>query len=119
LLFEPDVDETENPLVLARNIAMFHLEFWGPNSREWESEWPLTNQLPRLVRFSMAAAPPGATRVDAEDVVSRVAVLPAAVIAGGAGGFAPPLQPGGPGTTNRPLPNPALPLPGSASPGNP
>jgi hypothetical protein len=101
VLFESDVDEVENPLVLARNVVLFHLEFWGLNSREWEPEWPLTNQLPRLIRFSMASAPPGASRVDIEDVMSRVVVVPAGTPGAGAG-FAPPLQPGGPGLTNLP-----------------
>ena len=95
-LFEPDRDELENPLRLARNVVMFHLEFWGPNSREWEEEWLVTNQLPRLLRFTLAAAPEGSRTVNREDVISRVVVLPVSSTVGGVSGLAPPLAPGGP-----------------------
>jgi len=76
LLALQDVDEEENPLVLARNVALFHLEFWGPRSREWEPEWLSSNQLPRLVRFSLAFEEPGRHGVDPASVVTRVVDLP-------------------------------------------
>lgn len=76
LLFETDPQETENPLRLARNVRLFYLEFWGPNAEEWEDEWLSTNQLPRLVRFSLAMAPDGEQTVNRQDVVSRVVLLP-------------------------------------------
>jgi len=114
LLFEPDRDEVENPLVLARNVVLFHLEFWGPNSRDWEQEWPWTNQIPRLLKFSLATAPTGASRIDAEDVLSRVLVLPVASAAATVG-FIPPLQPGLPGMTNLPVvPGGQVPPPNTA-----
>jgi prepilin-type N-terminal cleavage/methylation domain-containing protein len=112
LLFESDIDETEAPLVLARNLLLFHLEFWGPNSREWEPEWPFTNQLPRLVRFSLAAAPEGANRVDLDEVISRVIVLPLTVSGPIPGGIAPPLEPGGAAITNL-IPGSPIPPTGS------
>src|ERR1044071_6710858 len=38
VLFDPGVDEEENPLVLARRVKAFTLEFWGPRSTDWEPE---------------------------------------------------------------------------------
>jgi type II secretion system protein J len=51
LLFVPDRDEEENPLVLARDVRMFALEFWDARSGEWETEWTATNRVPPLIRF--------------------------------------------------------------------
>jgi len=53
ILFEPNVDEEENPLVLARDVREFVLEFWGQNSKDWEPEWLYTNQLPKMIRYSL------------------------------------------------------------------
>jgi hypothetical protein len=103
VLFEPDADEEENPLVLARNVRAFEVDFWGPNSRDWEPEWLSTNQLPRLVRFSIGFGSPG-VKLHEEDLVSRVIALPStgvpALPAIGPRGNVPPGQQGpgvGPG----------------------
>jgi prepilin-type N-terminal cleavage/methylation domain-containing protein len=53
VLFESNVDEEENPLVLVRDVREFVVEFWGQNSRDWEPEWLYTNQLPRMIRYSL------------------------------------------------------------------
>ncbi len=103
VLFESDAEQEQNPLVLAHNVEVFTVEFWGPYSREWETDWPNTNQLPRLVRFSLGFGTPGG-RLRDEDVVTRVVALPtagvpAALQGGGPGGasqssFPPPQGPG-------------------------
>jgi prepilin-type N-terminal cleavage/methylation domain-containing protein len=77
-LSEPDVDEEENPLILAEDVRVFHLEFWGPRSTEWESEWLATNQLPRIVRFAIGLGIPGERGVKPQDLISHVVVLPTA-----------------------------------------
>jgi type II secretion system protein J len=76
LLFEPDIDEEENPLVLARNVRVFEMAFWGQQSTEWELEWLHTNQLPRLVRFSLGIGAPNRTHLDPAGIVTRIVVLP-------------------------------------------
>jgi type II secretory pathway pseudopilin PulG len=81
ILFEANADEEENPLVLAYNVSAFEVDFWGPNSREWEPEWLSTNQLPRLVRFSIGFGSPGG-RLQVEDIVSRVIALPTTGVPG-------------------------------------
>ena len=50
----PDKDETENPLVLARNVKQFIVEYIDPQSGDWIPEWTYTNQLPREVRVTVA-----------------------------------------------------------------
>jgi general secretion pathway protein J len=47
-------DEQLHPLVLARDVSVFMLEFNDGRSGEWMDEWADTNSLPRLVRFALA-----------------------------------------------------------------
>ena len=100
ILFDPSVDEEENPLVLARNVKVFTLEFWGPRSKDWEPEWLYTNQLPRLVRFTLGFGRPNQKVLNPEDVTTRVVTLSALPIPPGAQPFVPqpgrPLVPGNP-----------------------
>jgi type II secretion system protein J len=99
LLFEPDVDEEENPLVLARNVRMFEIVFWGQQSNEWETEWPYTNQLPRLVRFRLGLGGADPDQLDPVGIVTRIVVIPA----GNRPAGAPVAPPSAPAT---PIPNP-------------
>jgi type II secretion system protein J len=116
-LHEDDVQQSEDPLVLARNVT-FQMLFWGHTSREWETEWLPTNQLPRLVLVRLVTVPEGASRASFEgvmqEVVTRVVELPIGGAGGAQGLVAPPLTPGGPGGTNRPpvVPGPGLPAVG-------
>ncbi len=116
MLFESDPEQEQNPLVLAHNVQVFSVEFWGAYSREGQTDWPTTNQLPRLVRFSLGFGAPGG-RLRDEDVVTRVVALPtvgvaAALQGGGPGGgfppnYPPPQGPGpvmGPGPGQNPVP---------------
>ena len=89
VLFEPDADEDENPLILARNLKLFALEFWGSRSTEWETEWLQTNQLPSLIRFTIGCATGERKDLNSEEVVTRVVSIsgtpiPPALQTGGA-----------------------------------
>jgi hypothetical protein len=75
-LFDTDSEEQQEPLRLARNVLMFHVDFKALNAQEWEEEWLLTNQLPRQVRFTLVTGGAGRDVANREDVVSRVVVLP-------------------------------------------
>jgi len=75
ILFDPSKDEEENPLVLARNVKVFTLEFWGPRSKDWEPEWLYTNQLPKLIRFTLGFGQPKQKVLAPEDVETRVVTL--------------------------------------------
>jgi type II secretion system protein J len=59
LLLEPDVDEEENPLILARDVRKFTVEFWNLQEEEWQTEWVETNRLPPLIRFVLVTGRPG------------------------------------------------------------
>lgn len=77
ILFDPSVDEEENPLVLARNVKEFTLEFWGQRSKDWETEWLYTNQLPKLIRFTLGFGEPNQKILAPEEVFTRVVTLSA------------------------------------------
>ncbi len=72
LLFEMDRDEQENPLVLAKNVLRFTLEFWDDRAAEWQIAWPATNQVPPLIRFSLATGREQRRGIDSTEVISRV-----------------------------------------------
>src|SRR3989442_12456133 len=99
ILFDPSIDEEENPLVLGRNVRVFTLEFWGPRSRDWEPEWLYTNQLPNLIRFTLGFGQPNQKILKPEEVVTRVVTLSAVPIPMG-------LENGGAGQRGPPTPTP-------------
>jgi len=116
ILFDPSVDEEENPLVLARHVKVFTLEFWGLRSTDWEPDWLYTNQLPRLIRFTLGFGRPNQRVLKPEEVVTRVVTLSAVPIpigmqTGGAAqarppGFNPNLDPNRQLVPGTPNPNP-------------
>lgn len=63
------------PLVLARDVKLFQIEFWDLRRGEWAPEWLLTNQLPALVRVSIGVGAPD--KKQADQIVARVIRLPA------------------------------------------
>jgi prepilin-type N-terminal cleavage/methylation domain-containing protein len=81
-------------LVLAKDVQLFAIDFWGQpkDSREfqWVNEWNSTNSLPRLVRIAIGVGKTSTKGVP-QDLVYRVVALPANAVA-------PQWQmPGGPG----------------------
>jgi hypothetical protein len=78
LLAQMDEGQEAYPLVLARDVTLFQLEFWDPRRGEWAAEWLLTNQLPILVRVSLGVgAGPGALSKQPDQLETRVVRLPA------------------------------------------
>jgi prepilin-type N-terminal cleavage/methylation domain-containing protein len=108
VLFQTSVDEEENPLVLARNVKEFTLEFWGPRSKDWEPEWLYTNQLPKLIKFTLGFGRANQRVLKPEDVVTRVVSLAAMPVPPGA-------QTAG-GLQARPANPNSQPLPGAQGP---
>lgn len=58
LLMEFDEDEKQHPLVLARHVKELLFEFWDPRLNDWVEDWGQTNQLPKMIRVTMAMVPP-------------------------------------------------------------
>ncbi len=108
ILFDPSVDEEENPLVLARNVKEFTLEFWGQRSKDWETEWLYTNQLPKLIRFTLGFGQPNQKVLAPEEVFTRVVTLstmpvPPGMQSGGAAQIRPPIiNPNNPNASGNP-----------------
>ena len=113
---EPDPDEKEHPIVLAKNVRGLEMHFWDSNKNppEWVDEWegPKTNQLPRMIMLTLKLADnPHSSRVTEE--ITRIISIPSMTVPrlwqqarGGPGG--PPTAPGAPGNPGV-LPNPAVP----------
>lgn len=80
LLAEPDRDEEENPVVLARDVTLFDLQFWGQNSRDWESGWLPTNQLPKLVKITLGFGRMSWGSRQPRDLAVRIISLPATAV---------------------------------------
>jgi type II secretion system protein J len=108
-------------LVLAKDVTMFHMEFWDMQNGEWLDEWTDTNQMPRLVKISLGMGrSSGAYASDPRDLTTKLVAMPSVAVQGDIQGAGPPMampglpppRPGQPGA----IPNPAQ--PGSAFPGN-
>jgi len=56
LLMDLDEDEKNHPVVLARNVKKFEMEFWDKKQQDWLDEWTDTNQLPAMVRVTLQFA---------------------------------------------------------------
>ena len=78
-----DKDEKEHPIVLAKNVKGFEMQFWDTdkNPPDWVDEWrePKTNQLPKLVMITLKLADnPHSSRVTEE--ITRIISLPAVTV---------------------------------------
>ena len=56
ILMEPDADERQVPLVLARHVKDFSVECWDTNTLDWMDDWDSTNSLPPMVRITLTQA---------------------------------------------------------------
>jgi hypothetical protein len=124
-----DVDEREHPIVLAKNVKGFEMQFWDSNKKppelvdEWEGA--KTNQLPKLIMITLKLADnPNSTRITEE--ITRIISIPAMTVQPvwqvprGMGGPGTPGGPGNPGVPGMPgTPGaPGMPgMPGGPQPG--
>ncbi len=109
VLFDPDRDEEENPLVLATDVRTFALEFWDARAGEWALEWTVTNRVPPLIRVSLEIGSPREGRFEPSRLASRVVPM---VASGALTGLRSPAQSPGVEPVNPPTEPPAnLPVP--------
>jgi prepilin-type N-terminal cleavage/methylation domain-containing protein len=102
LLMDPDKDEMENPVVLARDVTQFIVEFPDPSTGDWTTDWQNTNTLPPKVRVTLTLGDKFSDKPQ-ESMVGTVAMIAQPVqgvwqIPGGPGGPGPQL----PGNTQLP-----------------
>ena len=123
LLMDLDKDEQNHPLVLAKNVKDFQMQFWDNRLNDWNDEWTQTNALPRLIMITLKVSDRAdATRAD--EVITRIVAIPSMPVQPG---WQLPKNMGGglpPGATNNPGGNPTLPggnptFPGGNPGGNP
>jgi type II secretion system protein J len=79
LVMDPDEDETEHPIVLAKNVKEFSMEFWDNRLNDWVDEWKNTNQLPRLVMFTLKLADTARPMSPVEEI-SRIVSIPSVTV---------------------------------------
>lgn len=78
------------PIVLAKHLSAFQVEFWDERRREFSAEWLQSNRLPAVVLISMEIAPPaGRTGTRPPEVMTRLVRLPAVGVANEAQGGVP------------------------------
>lgn len=80
LLMDMDIDEKEHPLVLAKDVKAFEMEFWDVRAGDWLDEWSQTNQLPPLVRVTLKFGANSAGSVQPEKEIVREIALPAITV---------------------------------------
>lgn len=80
LLMEFDRDETEHPLVLAKNVKELLFEFWDPRANDWIDVWTQTNQLPKMVKVTLQLASPNQSRVTDKDEIVGFIRLPSIMV---------------------------------------
>jgi type II secretion system protein J len=79
LVMDTDEDETEHPIVLAKNVKEFSMEFWDNRLNDWVDEWKQTNQLPRLITFNLRFADTAQPLSPVEEI-SRVISIPSVTV---------------------------------------
>jgi prepilin-type N-terminal cleavage/methylation domain-containing protein len=89
-------DEEKYPLVLAKNVKTFSIEWWGTNElnhAEWNTEWDdnMTNTIPAMLRVRLVLGASAAGSSAPEFAATRIytvpsQMMPASVQRGGAGG---------------------------------
>src|SRR6266566_7714488 len=80
LVMELDKDENEHPLVLAKYVTEFKMEFWDTRANDWVDEWRQTNQLPKLVKFALKLADNANSLHRPQQEITRIVNLPATMV---------------------------------------
>ncbi len=53
ILMDLDKDEQSHPVVIAREVKKFALEFWDGKADDWLDMWEKTNQIPKMVKITL------------------------------------------------------------------
>jgi prepilin-type N-terminal cleavage/methylation domain-containing protein len=75
LIMDFDKDEMESPLILAKDVTKFVVEYVDPQSGDWVTEWTATNQLPKEIRVTVGLGHLDQfSKESQQDMVSMVAL---------------------------------------------
>ncbi len=105
ILMDMDDDEQKYPLVLAKNVREFTIEWWGTNNlgeQGWSTEWDdtMTNSIPKMLRVHLVLGANAQRGNSAPDfTATRIYTVPSQMMPAVAqrGMFGGPGGPGGPG----------------------
>jgi type II secretion system protein J len=114
LLMEWDIDEKEHPLVLAKYVNYFQVEFYDQQKRDWVDEWieNRTNQLPRMLRITLRMADNARATQRQQQEIVRIVSLPSLTVQPAWQVPMLPNQPGLPGVPGAPGTTPGVIIPG-------
>ena len=79
LVMDIDEDEREHPIVLAKNVKEFSMQFWDNRLNDWVDEWKQTNQLPRLINITLRLADTSRALSPVEEI-SRTVSIPSVAV---------------------------------------
>ena len=117
ILMDYDQDEQEHPLVLMRNVKSMELEFWDMQKKDWTDAWDQTNQMPKLVRFTLKTQSPNQSfGSEGEEFVRIVSPACMAVQPGWQSSAPPGVPPGAPVPPGGAVPPGQMATPGGAPP---
>jgi prepilin-type N-terminal cleavage/methylation domain-containing protein len=84
------------PMVLAKNVGQFTLEFLHIRT----GEWPYTNQIPPMMRFTLGFVSPESGKVDENRLIKRIVQIPSQTVGAN---FQRPTGPVGGAPINQPI----------------
>jgi prepilin-type N-terminal cleavage/methylation domain-containing protein len=76
LLEALDQNNTPYPIVLARDVNVFMLEFWSTQDEDWVVSWDPTNQFPPLIRVTLGVGHSEEHPDSPYDVIVRTVAMP-------------------------------------------
>ena len=100
-LLVTNADTSAYPIILAKDVSLFVLEFWDPQLKDWTDELLTTNQIPRMIRVSLGIGHSTGGFSQPIEITSRVIYIPSLAV--GPGIQQPNRQPG-PGGIGTPPP---------------
>jgi type II secretion system protein J len=77
-----EIDQQDSPLVLAKGVSKMAFEFWDDRKKDWVTEWTATNQLPKMLKLTLAfrRVTEGNVSFQQEEEVSRIIQLPSIMV---------------------------------------
>lgn len=76
LLEALDDNNTPYPIVLARDISVFMLEFWSPQDNDWVVSYDPTNTFPPMIRVTLGVGHPENNPDVPYDLIIRTVAMP-------------------------------------------
>ncbi|HVV01380.1 MAG TPA: type II secretion system protein GspJ, partial [Verrucomicrobiae bacterium] len=74
VMMDLDPDEQASPLVLAKGVKDFQMQFWDAQQNDWTDQWDNTNSLPRLVMVTLRLGNnPGSSQAQ-EDITKIISI---------------------------------------------